>query len=58
MNWRESSDARSLTIVIPTDIDVGKEEIEAAVQSVIEESENDVSESTDSMRDYPRGYKA
>jgi len=56
-NWRETSDARSLTIVIPSNVDVEKDQIESAVQSVIEESENDIEESEDGMRDYPRGYK-
>lgn len=59
MNWRESSDARSLTIVIPTDIDVSKDQIESAVRSVIEESETNIDESTDDdgVRKYGRGYK-
>jgi len=56
MNWRETADARSLTIVIPSDVDVEKDDIERAVQDVIE-GETDIEESEDGMRDYPRGYK-
>jgi hypothetical protein len=56
MNWRETADARSLTIVIPSNVDVSKDEVESAVQDVIEESKG-VEESTDGMREYGRGYK-
>ena len=56
MNWRETADARSLTIVIPSNVDIEKDDIERAVQDVIE-GENDIEESEDGMRDYPRGYK-
>jgi hypothetical protein len=56
MNWRETADARSLTIVIPSNVDIEKDDIERAVQDVIE-GENDVEESTDELREYGRGYK-
>jgi len=56
MNWRETADARSLTIVIPSNVDIEKDDIERAVQDVIE-GETDIEESEDGMRDYPRGYK-
>jgi hypothetical protein len=57
MNWRETADARSLTIVIPSNVDIEKDDIERAVQDVIE-GENDVEESTDELREYGRGFKA
>jgi hypothetical protein len=57
MNWRETADARSLTIVIPSNVDVSKDEVESAVQSIIEESENDIEESEDGIRQFERGYQ-
>jgi hypothetical protein len=55
--WNETTDARSLTVVIPNNVDISKDDIEEAVQDVIE-GENDVTESNDDdMRRFERGYK-
>jgi hypothetical protein len=55
--WNETTDARSLTVVIPNNVDISKDDIEEAVQDVIE-GENDVTESNDDdMRRFERGYE-
>jgi len=54
--WRETADARSLTIVIPSDVEISKDKIESVVTEAIEDSKG-VEESNDSVQEYPRGYK-
>lgn len=55
--WNETVDAKSLTVVIPESTDVSKAAIESAVRDVIE-GEDDLDETTDEIREYPRGFKA
>jgi hypothetical protein len=56
-SWDETPKATSFTVVIPSDVDVSKDDVESAVESVIE-GENDVEECTDDgTRRFERGYE-